>query len=180
MRKFLAGTVALCMVAVGCHNANADDATDWKAQFTGLDGVAVSCVRNLERKYTGRICKTLMDHITARLKKLGIAHEELGTSYRRDATPPKAEALKAPLHLTVLVRATNPNPLGIDVRLNATVAYRAAVEQGGTTPRTGHLLIWQNGLTGAGPRKQLEKAATKVARERVDLFLEHIERNWAR
>ncbi len=180
MQRCLAGLFILGLIMPGQQFANAEETVGWKAQFAGLEGVAISCLRNLERKYTDRICQKLTDHIAGKLQTQGVAHEVLGTSYRRDATPPKSKTFRVPLHLTVLVRATNPNPLGMDIRFNATVPYKAAVEQGGASPRSGHLLIWQNGMTGAGARKRLEKAATKVAKERVDLFLAHIESSWAR
>ena len=181
MRVFIRIAVALVVAVTGSRLSLADDNTDWTAQFAGLDGVAVSCLRNLERRYTARICTTLMDYAAEKLKGLGIAYEVLGMLYSRGATPVPAKTLAKPLHLTVLVRATNPNPLGIDLRIDASVAYKAAVEQeGSSAPRSGHLLMWQNGLTGAGPQKQLEKAAVKVAKERMDILFGHIETGWSR
>lgn len=138
---------------------------DWSAQFVGLDGVAITCIRTIKRDYTERAYQQLMGHAASALKQYGIPHVVAGTYYNRDPAPEPTSLLSNPLNLTIHLRATEPNPLGIDIRMNTSVSYAAAVEKDGNkTPRRGELLMWQHGTTGAGSAQKLEPAIVQASK----------------
>jgi hypothetical protein len=154
---------------------------DWSAQFAGLDGVAITCIRTIERNYAERACQQLMDHAASALKQYGVPHVVAGSYYSRDPAPEPTSLLANPLNLTIHVRATDPNPLGMDIRINASVSYTAAVEKdGNTAPRRGELLMWQHGTTGAGSAQKLEPAIVQASKKRMDVLLNHINEGWQR
>lgn len=178
----LALSAGLAFSATGAshaYEAVAPALVDWQKQLKGLNGVSITCLRTLDRDYALRICNSLIDHAAKALTKSGVAHENRGTFDINKAYPDPQSKFTAPLNLTIHMRATNPNPLGIDVRIHASVTYQGAVESGSSTqPRAGELLMWQHGLTGSGPRRRLERAVIKTAKERMDDFLEIIDEHW--
>ncbi len=160
--------------------ARAEQTTDWEAQFRGLDSVVISCKRTLKTKYTARICRALRKHAREFLTEQGIPHEDLGTWYRDDPRPENPAGFKHPLNLTIYVRSTRPNPLGMDIRVNAEVMLRQAVEadQPGP-PRKGMLVLWQNGFTAAGSRKRLERAIIGATKKRtMGTLFDLMKTNW--
>ena len=181
MDKYRKAAALASMIALSGTDVQAQETTDWRAQFAGLDGVSISCMRTIKRKYAARVCKKLMEHAATRLSDMDVPHEVMGTAYDRGYRPGPSKTFKTPLNLTIHVRATKPGPLGMDIRISASVTYTAATQDGGAA-RQGELLMWQNGLTAAtdGSTKKLERAAVPVAQKRMGEFLEFIKADWAR
>ncbi len=180
MKPILLAAVLVSLLVAINPQARAAQETDWEAQFRGLDSVVVSCKRTLKTKYTARICKALRSHARAFLKEQAIPHEDLGTWYRDDPRPENPAKLKHPLNLTIYVRSTQPNPLGMDVRVNAEVLLRQARDADQPdSPRTGMLLLWQDGITAAGSRKRLERAIIGALKKKtMTKLFELIKTNW--
>ena len=177
--------VITAMVLAGSA-AHAAEQTDWQVQFKGLSGVSISCVRTIKKKYASRVCNKLKEHAATKLSKAKIPHEvgETIFSKSKDTAPVPLGTMDNALNLIIHVRATDPGPLGMDVRVNASVSYKAAVESGtkGSTPRSGELLLWQTGATaaGTGGTKKLERAMTGAIKKRMNGLLDLLEENWSR
>tara|TARA_R110002020_G_C16317621_1_gene774442 strand:- start:5829 stop:6389 length:561 start_codon:yes stop_codon:yes gene_type:complete len=186
MRSYEKAIILASIIATTGQNALAqntfsEEPVDWRAQFAGLDGVAITCLRTIERKYAERACQQLIDHASEALEKSGIPNVSMGTFYSRDPAPKATDSFNNPLNLTIYVRATDPDPLGMDIRMHASVSYSAAVEKDGSmTPRGGELLMWQNGTTGAGLASKLEPAIIGASKKRMDEILSHINESWQR
>ncbi len=180
MKAIFSAAVLLSLLVEVAPQVRAAETTDWESQFRNLDSVVVSCKRTLKTKYTARICKALRSHAREFLKEQAIPHEDLGTWYRDDPRPENPANLKHPLNLTIYVRATRPNPLGMDIRINAEVLFRQAVEAGEpTSPRTGRLLLWQDGFTAAGSRKRLERAIVDAIKKKtMNRLFELMKTHW--
>ncbi len=176
-------TTFVVLLAQSCVSAQAQEDIDWKKQLAGLDGVSISCMRNIKRKYANRVCDGLMKHAAEKLKDGEIPHETVGTAYDRGFAPGQPSELKTPLNLTFHVRATKPGPLGMDVRMSASVSYTAAIQaESETTPRRGELLMWQNGVTSSatGGTRKLERAVLKFSKKRMEGILTLIDEHWSR
>ena len=178
--------VAIAAIVLAGFAAHAADQTDWRAQFKGLSGVSISCVQTIKKKYASRVCNKLKNHAAAKLKKAKIPHEIGETVFSKSKNTPAVPpgTLDNALNLIIHVRATDPGPLGMDVRVNASITYKAAVESGteGSAPRSGELLLWQTGATaaGTGGTKKLERAMTGAIKKRMNGLLDLLEVNWAR
>ncbi len=180
MKAIFSAAVLLSLLVVVAPQVRAAETTDWESQFRNLDSVVVSCKRTLKTKYTARICKALRSHAREFLKDQAIPHEDLGTWYRDDPRPENPAKLKHPMNLTIYVRSTQPNPLGMDVRVNAEVLFRQARDADQPdSPRTGRLLLWQGGFTAAGSRKRLERAMIGALKKKtMTKLFELIKTNW--
>lgn len=167
-------------------HAHAADSTDWASQFAGLDGISVSCVRTIEKKYTTSVCDQLKSHAVKALEKAGIAVEDSGTVFSRsqDGVLVPPSGFKQPLNLIINVRATEPGPLGMDVQVNASITYAEAIEKDGTnvTARKGELLLWRTGATasGSGGSKRFINVITGAMTKRMDVILKLLDEHWTR
>ena len=175
----LASVVAMSGQTALAQTVFSGEPVDWRAQFAGLDGVSIACLHTIKRKYAETACQQLLDHAAETLEKSGVRHAVAGSFYSKDPAPKPTEAFSNPLNLTIYVRATDPDPLGMDIRMNASVTYSAAIEKDGTaTPRRGELLLWQNGTTGAGAASKLQPAIVAASKKRMDEILDHIQESW--
>lgn len=180
MKLIFSTAILVTLLVAGNHQVRAEQKTDWEAQFRGLDSVVISCKRTLKTKYTARICKALRSHAREFLNERAIPHEDLGTWYRDDPRPENPAKFKHPLNLTIYVRSTQPNPLGMDIRINAEIMLRQALEanQPGP-PRKGMLLLWQDGITAAGSRKRLERAIIGALKKKtMKKLFDLMKTNW--
>jgi len=171
-------------------HAQVQKQSDWEAQFAGLSGVSISCIRTIKKNYASRVCDALKSHAAKRLSAADIPNVNGETVFSKSKDTPQIppSSIAEGLNLTIYVRATDPGPLGMDVRVNASVSFEGAVEASATTGldqaagRRGELLLWQTGVTSAatGGTRKLERAVIGAVKKRMNGILDALEENWAR
>lgn len=152
--------------------------SDWKNQFSGLDGVAVTCVSSFASKRAEQICEEMSAHVKARAEKAGATAVASGYFLEGDTSPPKPEGMAKPLDVVIFIRGSE-DPPGLFIGTRASVTYTAAVEAGsGEKGRSGDLVIYERTTLGTGPLKRLQPAIAGAAKDRLEPLMVLMDEYW--
>jgi hypothetical protein len=156
--------ILTALIALGSA-AQAMEKTDWKKNYTGLDGISAQCELTTSRSYAGEICKritaTAKADADAKWIKFFFAGKasDTGSGAGRTAIQPGR-----PLLLHILIKGTPDKTPGASVSMQLYLDYTNAVQQGDPSnhPRSGKLVFWRKDLIGTGPAKRLSAAMISV------------------
>lgn len=142
-------------------------APDWKNLMTGVDGVITYCDSSTGQGYANVMCEAMAKEIATQLEGSGliVKHNGLvltGSNSRSEiATEPvrKADGMVLPLLIAIVLKGTDDGNPAIYMRVQFSIPYEAAVEQGSSqVPKKGELFLLERAVVGNGPKKRLPAA----------------------
>ena len=164
IRFFKAGFLAAGLLASVPAYAGAPD---WKTLMAGIDGVITYCDSSTGQGYAKDMCEAMASEIAGQLEGSGLTVKHNGLVLTSSKEPSEtatqaartADGMTLPLLIAIVLKGTDDGNPAIYIRVQFSIPFEAAVEQGSSLPpKKGELLVLERAVVGNGPKKRLPAA----------------------